>query len=76
MEGHKFEINGYWLMLDPNADEPTVEQLQDFLYQAEKTCFNCKFRFLKSTELNCFDCSLLPINKDVADLKCNWEAKQ
>lgn len=77
-EGHKFEINGYWLMLDPNADEATVEHVQILLMKSKRenrvpqNCSNCKHEEVHSIYEPCVSCSVLTFNS----LKSNWEAKQ
>jgi len=79
---HKFEINGYWLMLDPNADEATIEQVQDLIKKSKKikqvaqNCNNCKHWELSVTAPTCYNCSILRLNKDIIGFKSNWEAKQ
>jgi uncharacterized paraquat-inducible protein A len=79
---HKFEINGFWLMLDPNADEATVEQVQGLITENErvkeavKNCSNCKHKEVHATHEPCASCSILAYNKCFADLKSNWEAEQ
>lgn len=77
---HKFEINGYWLMLDPNADEATVKMLRDFIEdckysdESEQTCLNCKHIEVLSTDQPCYSCNIIQYYN--ADLKSKWEAKQ
>ena len=78
---HKFEINGYWLMLDPNADKATVEEVESLvkinsLIDAKKGCLNCKHEDLDLDSSTCWDCAIVVFQKGIAHLKSNWEAKQ
>ena len=77
---YKFEINGYWLMLDPNADEATVEQVKDLIIKSkrvkdgEQDCDTCKHFDVLGGEEPCSNC--LVINYNHITAKNNWEAKQ
>lgn len=79
---YKFEINGYWLMLDPNADEATVEQVQDLIKKSKKikqvaqNCSNCKHKEVHATHEPCVSCGVLSYYKNFNAIKINWEAKQ
>lgn len=64
---YKFEINGYWLMLDPNADEETVQYVKDITIN----CATCKHSETDAFDMPCMSCirmSEFGTNK--------WEAKQ
>jgi hypothetical protein len=63
----KFEINGFWLMLDPNADEATVEHVTNFCI----TCRTCKHKDLDPFDHPCDSC--IKLNELGTN---NWEAKQ
>ena len=67
MQGHKFEINGYWLMLDPNADEATVQYVTNFCID----CATCRHKNLDAHREPCNSCiKLYELGEN------NWEAKQ
>lgn len=63
----KFEINGYWLLLDPNADEATVKSLEDFTIN----CKTCKHQETSVNDEPCDSCiKIWELGTN------NWEAKQ
>lgn len=63
---HKFEINGFWLLLDPNADDATLK----LFIEITTSCRTCKHQEVDSFEMPCLKCS-----KMTKSGTNNWEAK-